>query len=244
MTTDPNISAEELKRTFVLFSIFFVLVVVYIVVWTLMYSIWDVLCVMGLAFFGCVPAFLANAFMPIFGSLKFIPRKPIDGGRMLRGNRLFGEHKTWNGFIGGTILGFIVAYLLAISIYPKLYAITLLNFSDGETVLEFLTMEEILFFVDIESNPTKFFIGQFLLCIGAPLGDLIGSFVKRRFNRKDGTQFPVIDQIDFIVIAVLLAYPLYPIQWYYMLFLIIITPMITITANIIGYYTGKKEVPW
>ena len=45
----------------------------------------------------------------------------------------------------------------------------------------------------------------FTLSIGALLGDLVGSFIKRRLNLKPGVSLPVIDQISFVVFALLLA---------------------------------------
>ncbi len=243
MTQDPNISPKQLRNTFMMFVIFFVLTVLYFLYWTVRYSVYDALTMLGLSFLATSAAYLANACMPIAGTIKGIPRKPIDGGRMFMGARLFGDHKTWNGFIGGTIMGFILYYLITFKIYPAIYAVTEYQFSLGPTVLEFVTKEDIMFFVDIR-DPVKFYFGQFLMCIGAPLGDLLGSFIKRRFKRKEGTQFPVIDQVDFVVVAILLAYPVFPIPWYYAMFPILLSPMVTIIANIIGYYTGRKEVPW
>ena len=244
ISEDPNISKEELKRVTYFALTFLVLLIIYIVGWTLTHSIWDCLVVMGLAFFGCVPAFLADAFMPLTGSIKAIPRKPIDNGKTFRGKRLFGENKTWNGLIGGFVLGLIVSLILAVLIYPYLYEATRISFEDGENVLEFISEAEILFFVDIETNRTRFILGQVLLCIGAPLGDLVGSFIKRQTNHTEGKQMLFVDQVDFILVAVLLAYVVFPLKWYYILFLVLVTPLITILANVIGYYLGAKKVPW
>ncbi|MCE4616982.1 MAG: CDP-archaeol synthase [Desulfurococcales archaeon] len=44
--------------------------------------------------------------------------------------------------------------------------------------------------------------------LGAVLGDMIGSFIKRRFNVPPGHDFPVLDQLDFAVFAALLLWAL------------------------------------
>jgi len=37
-----------------------------------------------------------------------------------------------------------------------------------------------------------------LLTIGAVFGDLLGSFIKRRLNYKNGASFPILDQYGFL----------------------------------------------
>jgi CDP-2,3-bis-(O-geranylgeranyl)-sn-glycerol synthase len=243
ITQDPNIDPKQLRQTLGMFVIFFIMFTLYFLFWTIKYSINDAATMLGLSFLATAPAYLADLFMPIAGTIKWIPRKLMDGGRMYRGNRLFGDHKTWNGFIGGIVLGFIAFYLITFKIYPAVYDITVSYFASGNLVFKYVTEEQILFFVDT-SNPFWFYFGQFLMCVGAPVGDLLASFIKRRFNRPPGTQFPVLDQIDFIVMGILFAYPVFPIPLEYALFPILLSPMITILANILGYYTGRKEVPW
>jgi CDP-2,3-bis-(O-geranylgeranyl)-sn-glycerol synthase len=44
-----------------------------------------------------------------------------------------------------------------------------------------------------------------LLSVGAIGGDIIVSFIKRRFKLKPGAMFPIADQMGFIVFAVLLV---------------------------------------
>ena len=201
--------------------------------------------ILGLAFFGLVPSFLTNAMMPLVANFKWIKRYPMDGGRMHKdGQRILGEGKSWNGFIGGTIVGFILSVLLSSQIYPWIAAVTIENFADGESVLQFVTEDNILFFVESTKNPVMFYLGQFLLCLGAPVGDVIGSYYKRRKNHKRGEVFLFWDQNDFIICSILIALPFFPLEYYYIIFLLLITPLITLTANFLGYQIGKKEVPY
>lgn len=54
-----------------------------------------------------LPAFFANAAPVFVGG-----GPPIDGGRVWRdGHRLFGDGKTWRGFIGGVIVGTIIGII-------------------------------------------------------------------------------------------------------------------------------------
>ncbi|MEM3816256.1 MAG: CDP-2,3-bis-(O-geranylgeranyl)-sn-glycerol synthase, partial [Candidatus Bathyarchaeia archaeon] len=45
----------------------------------------------------------------------------------------------------------------------------------------------------------------FSLSLGALTGDLIGSFIKRRLNLKPGAPLPVIDQLSFVIFALLFS---------------------------------------
>ena len=47
-----------------------------------------------------------------------------------------------------------------------------------------------------------------VLSLGALLGDLAGAFLKRRFDIPPGGLLPVVDQVDFIVGAVVFSLPL------------------------------------
>ncbi|MHA1821772.1 MAG: CDP-archaeol synthase [Promethearchaeota archaeon] len=242
ISQDPNISKKELKHLIIFISIFGILLFIFIMYFVIFYKIGDFLAIMGLAFFGTIPAFLSDAFMPIAASIP-IKKYPMDGGRIYKGKRILGPGKTWNGFIGGIILGFITSYILSL-LYPWLYDITVKNMADGTDLLVYIKTEDILFFVDTRTDPLKFHLRTILLCIGGPIGDAIGSFIKRRLNRPRGSQVFILDQIDFLIVAILMAYPVFPLKWVYIVFLILFTPLLTVFANIIGYYIGAKEVPW
>ena len=47
-----------------------------------------------------------------------------------------------------------------------------------------------------------------LLTIGANVGDLFGSFVKRRIDYNSGASFPIMDQYGFFIFALIFAFPL------------------------------------
>ena len=91
-----------------------------------------------------------------------------------------------------------------------------------------------------------------MVSYGASFGDLAGSFIKRRFNYPSGAPFWIVDQLDFALGAVILAsipaliFPgiYYAPDWNLIIFLMIITPSISIIANTIAYVVGWKDVPW
>lgn len=89
------------------------------------------------------------------------------------------------------------------------------------------------------------FLG-FILSLGALTGDLMGSFIKRRLNIKPGEMLPVVDQLDFVLFALLLASiidptPISPLR---AAMIIALTGPIHISVNAIAYMLGLKDNPW
>ena len=85
-----------------------------------------------------------------------------------------------------------------------------------------------------------------LLSLGALLGDLIGAFVKRRLGLAPGELLPVIDQIDFILGAILFSFLISPPNksGELILAVLIITPPIHLLTNFAAYKLGLKNNPW
>jgi CDP-2,3-bis-(O-geranylgeranyl)-sn-glycerol synthase len=82
-----------------------------------------------------------------------------------------------------------------------------------------------------------------LLALGALTGDLFGSFIKRRLNIPRGGAAPVLDQLGFVVFALLFASPMLP-SWETILIILIITPPIHLATNFAGYKLGFKSRPY
>jgi CDP-2,3-bis-(O-geranylgeranyl)-sn-glycerol synthase len=80
--------------------------------------------------------------------------------------------------------------------------------------------------------------------IGALLGDLTGAFMKRRLNIAPGGLLPVVDQIDFVVGALVFALPLAIIYWQLAVAVLIITPPIHLLTNYVAYKLKLKSNPW
>ncbi|MCD6165021.1 MAG: CDP-2,3-bis-(O-geranylgeranyl)-sn-glycerol synthase [Candidatus Odinarchaeota archaeon] len=177
-----------------------------------------------LALWFILPAYVANAFAVIFSG-----GPPIDFGRFfIDGKRIFGDGKTVGGFVGGVIIGIIVSGIQAMSSLHILKLIAIYYVID--IYVAFLIKSSLL--------------RGFLLSFGAMFGDLIGSFVKRRFGLRRGAPAPLLDQLDFLLGAMLFANLIGPLQLKYVIILLIITPIIHLSSNIIGYMFKLKKEPW
>jgi len=85
-----------------------------------------------------------------------------------------------------------------------------------------------------------------LLSLGALFGDLAGAFVKRRFSIRPGDMLPVVDQVDFIIGAIVFSLPL-SLQfesWQLFAAVLVITPPIHLLTNFVAYKLGLKNSPW
>ncbi len=83
-----------------------------------------------------------------------------------------------------------------------------------------------------------------LLALGALVGDLLGSFVKRRLNISRGGAAPGLDQLGFVVFALLFASPLMLPSWEVILTILILTPIIHLATNFGAYKLGLKNNPY
>lgn len=84
----------------------------------------------------------------------------------------------------------------------------------------------------------------FLMSLGALLGDLVKSFVKRRLNKPPGSLFPLADQLDFVIGALLFSLLVSPPPLDVALITMVITPPIHLLTNFLAYIFGMKKEPW
>ena len=134
-----------------------------------------------LALWFFLPAGIANMTPVLIAHVPALQRlnAPMDGGKSFRGQRIFGDHKTWRGLISGILLGVIIVYLQAV-IYRHSH--------DVRT-----------FTAPIDYSHVNIALLGFLLSFGALLGDALESFAKRQFKIAAGhTWFPF-DQLDYII---------------------------------------------
>ncbi len=92
-------------------------------------------------------------------------------------------------------------------------------------------------------------IFSLLIPLGALLGDLTGAFIKRRLDIAPGGLLPVVDQIDFVVGAVVFALPLALVSWQGLswpvaVVVLLITPPIHLFTNFVAYKLKLKKNPW
>ena len=85
----------------------------------------------------------------------------------------------------------------------------------------------------------------FVLSLGALIGDLFDSFVKRRLGFPPGASFPILDQLDFVVGALLFSLMVTPLpSLNLILIIIVITPPIHLLTNVLAFLFGFKSTPW
>jgi len=84
----------------------------------------------------------------------------------------------------------------------------------------------------------------FALSLGALLGDLMGSFIKRRLDLKPGASLPISDQIDFVLMALLFSLLVEPPSLIDAFIIIVLTGPIHFLVNVIAYLLRLKKTPW
>lgn len=163
-----------------------------------------------------LPAYVANSSPTVVGG-----GPTIDGGKTAPDARpIFGNHKTWRGLFGGISLGVLTGLLVfLIGTYLLKSHFTLLG-----------TLSDCLF-------------RALLLSTGTHIGDLLGSFIKRRINISSGEPFPIFDQIGFFLFAILLASPYYWFGWLNFGLWLVITLGVHPLFNLIAWAAGlQKEI--
>ena len=85
---------------------------------------------------------------------------------------------------------------------------------------------------------------SFLSPLGALFGDLTGAFLKRRLNIAPGGLLPIVDQVDFVVGAVLFSLPLGIVSWELAVTVMLVTPPIHLLTNFVAYKLKLKSNPW
>ncbi|MHA1965172.1 MAG: CDP-2,3-bis-(O-geranylgeranyl)-sn-glycerol synthase [Candidatus Thorarchaeota archaeon] len=169
-------------------------------------------------------AWIANA-TPVLGG----GGRPIDGGRNFRdGRRILGNGKTVRGFIVGVFFGTLTGVFQVLSA-PHLRPI----------LTQFVTITLEMDYVLSISIPVAF-----LLSLGALTGDVVGSFIKRRVNVKSGDPSPFLDQIGFIITALIFVSPLMIPSPIFVIILVLTTLGIHWLSNALGYLLGLKKNPW
>jgi CDP-2,3-bis-(O-geranylgeranyl)-sn-glycerol synthase len=172
------------------------------------------------ALWAMLPAYVPNNAAVLVGG-----GRPIDGGRTLGGRRLLGDGKTWRGTMGGWAAGVALALGLRSVRVPA-----------GD-----------LLGVALPGFPIA---AALALPLGAMLGDIAASFLKRRTGRARGAPFPGVDQLDFVAGALLAAAVAAP-GWVADTFtlpvlavVVVVTPLLHVVTNATAYWLGLKDEPW
>ena len=177
------------------------------------------------AFILFLPAYIANPAAVIFGGYF-----PMDFGKTFFGKgRIFGKGKTWSGFIGGSLSGAALGYLMMIIFIATGW---MGGYPYGSTIIAAS-------------------ITIFSMSVGSLVGDATGSFLKRRMGLKSGTNAFLLDQWPFVLVAFLFLFIFsreFFMQYYGnvigTLTILLVTPPLHRAVNIIGFKTKRKNVPW
>lgn len=143
--------------------------------------------------------------------------QPMDmGAKFPDGRRILGDAKTIRGFVGGVAAGTVAGGILALYLPLPFFGSAWAQFLSG-----------------------------LLLSLGALLGDALGSFIKRRIGVEPGKPF-LLDQLGFIIIGLLLAYPVSPSAYSLEMvaFIIVLSYILHIATNAAANRFGLKSVPW
>ncbi len=125
-----------------------------------------------------LPAYVPNPIAALLGG-----GTPVDLGRNYAdGRRVFGDGKTYRGFVAGVLAGFLVGLL-------QMWLFTTYN-------LSYL--------------PAHTFTTIIVLSSGALIGDLVKSFFKRRLGKDRGEKWLVADMYDLVAGALLLLFVIDP----------------------------------
>ena len=95
------------------------------------------------------------------------------------------------------------------------------------------------------NNKWKYNTGNFTrirLGGGALIGDACGSFIKRRLKLERGKPAPILDQLDFVVGALVFASLIVVIPVEIIVVILVISVFLHLGANIIAYLLGMKNV--
>ncbi|MFQ5405957.1 MAG: CDP-2,3-bis-(O-geranylgeranyl)-sn-glycerol synthase [Candidatus Micrarchaeia archaeon] len=145
---------------------------------------------------------------------------PLDFNRNFSdGRRIFGEGKTLRGFASGVLLGTLFGFLLSPN--TRLFGL----------------------------SPQGFLTVSFLLSFGALTGDAAGSFVKRRVGLSHGQQYLFVDQLFFLLFALLFAFAFKPellseIGVLGVVVLTLFTLVLHVSFNLLAHKYKFKKVPW
>jgi len=171
-----------------------------------------------------LPAYFTNMAPPLFRRadiFNFLD-KPVDFEKKFLGQPIFGKNKCWRGVIFGIIVGIlVVGFQLWLYRFPFFKKISLFDYS--------------------EINILAF--GS-LISAGAVFGDLLFAFIKRRLKMEPGARFLPFDQTNYVIGSALLLTPFLKIDILVWITLFILTFLLHIIVNRIGYHLRLSRARW
>jgi CDP-diglyceride synthetase len=157
---------------------------------------------------------------------------PIDFNKKFKDKkRIFGDHKTWKGFMGYLIFNILVSIILGF--IWKLSKLEHLNY----------------FYINHDNTIIYNILIGFLLGLSYALFELPNSFIKRRLDIEPGKTidgakkvfFIIFDQADSVFGVALIVWLFYPIGiWIYLLFIVVGT-ITHLLINILLYFLHLRK---
>jgi len=163
-----------------------------------------------------LPAGFANMAPIIFQNSLPGLAMPLDGGKKIRGKRIFGDHKTVRGMVCGFAFGILIAYVQSFHPFP------------GIEIIDY----------------HQWLLLGFVQSVGALGGDLLKSFFKRQMNVAPGQSWVPFDQLDYVLGAILATTFFFHVPWEMIGAALVLGPLFHMGLNRIGYWLKIRESPW
>lgn len=171
-------------------------------------------------FYFMLPAYFANMAPVLVRNCLKALAVPLDFNKKFKGRRILGSHKTLRGLLAGIIVGIIIVFIqYQLLKIPFFASISILNYNEWASI-------------------------GVLMGAGALIGDLVKSFFKRRFSIKPGGRWIPFDQLDYVVGALLFVSVAYVPSIEVIITALILSFLLHIIVNHIGYYLGIRKVKW
>lgn len=132
----------------------------------------NILILLGKYIYTTLPAIFANMAPIMMKKVPFLVY-PLDFNLTFKGERIFGDHKTFRGLFFGILFSMIIVYI-QVFIYR--------NLTFNLSIIEY--------------DKINYHLLGFLIGLGVIFGDSVKSFFKRRLKIKPGEKFMPWDQID------------------------------------------------
>ena len=161
-----------------------------------------------------LPAAAAN-IAPVVVRCLPICNWPVDLGSKFRGQRVFGDNKTYRGFLFGVLAAVLTIYLqqkfnLTSQLMPPL------------------------------ADTANWLVLGFLLGFGALFGDLVKSFFKRQKGIVAGQSWWFFDQVDWIIGAFVFGAFYIDLGWQQFFVSLFLFGILHVIVNYVGYLLRLK----
>jgi CDP-2,3-bis-(O-geranylgeranyl)-sn-glycerol synthase len=157
-------------------------------------------------------------FLPVyFANMAPVILKKLPALNQPVWERKLGKNKTWRGIVVAIVMGTLIFYLQKVAYQNGFTSIALIDYTDFSIML------------------------GFLMGLGAIVGDMVGSYYKRKANIAPGKPWPVYDQLDFVVGAFAFSFIVYIPPAEMFLVILILSPLLHVLFNLIGYWLKFKK---